>query len=85
MLESRNVEFSCAETLLNAFEVNFRFNLILLGYFSGGNVQILTVATVLLFISLATFLSIVLYMYHIALRIKLDISTDSLRKEAFCM
>ena len=54
------------------------FNLILLGYFRGGNVEILTVAIVLLFISLATFLSIVLHMYHIPLRIKPDISTDSL-------
>ena len=61
---------------LNALEVTFLLNLILLGYFGGENVKIPTI--ILLSISLVMFLGIVLF--HIALRIKPDISIDLLHE-----
>ena len=62
---------------LNALEVTFLFNLILLGYFEMTGKEGREIAViVLLSISLVMFLGIVLY--HIALRLKPDISTDLL-------
>ena len=62
---------------LNALEVTFLFNIILLGYFEMTGKEGREIAViVLLSISLVMFLGIVLY--HIALRLKPDISTDLL-------
>ena len=64
---------------LNALEVIFLLNLILLGYFEmAGKEGKEIVVTILLSISVVMFLGIVLY--HIALGIKPDISTDLLRE-----
>ena len=64
---------------LNALEVTFLFNLILLNYFEmAGKEGKEIAAIVLLSIFFAMFLGIVLY--HIALRIKPDISIDLLRE-----
>ena len=64
---------------LNALEISFLLNLNLLGYFEMTGKESKEIPTIILLsISLVTFLGIVLY--HIALRIKPDISTDLLRE-----
>ena len=64
---------------LNALEVTFLLNLILLGYFEMAGKEGKEIAVIILLsISLVMFLGIVLC--HIVLRIKPDISTDLLRE-----